>query len=125
MVRMKYRYIGLEVRTNRGVRISQDSYKDIIYDLVEEKYGITVTCHMRHFQLFECLMEHNVVIFRVPRLIYRQVCDSLNFPKDNSLNFIYKILTVNGTARNAKKRVLTYLIKQSKASDDVKKRLLQ
>lgn len=107
MVRIKYRQIAFIVKTDPPELITRDSIKKIIYNLVNDYYGLKITFQMKSFVINDHLESCNLFIVRVLREICKQVCDSLKrCCKIGVLAANIDVIALSGSVRGIRKKVL-------------------
>lgn len=107
---MKYRYIAIRITPEANIVISEDSYKNIIYDTVFEHYGLKSAIHLNNLQVIDVLSASNLCVFKVQRSIYRNVCDALESCKKlRKIKVAVEVLSVSGSVKGIRKKVLVKL----------------
>ena len=111
MVRVKYRYIVLnyDFESDKKYEISQQTLSDIIKSLINKKYGIFGLSKLTNVIIFESMPINGIILFRVPRMISKEVVECLSSCKilgGNTVNM--RVLFVSGCVRNARKRTMEH-----------------
>lgn len=110
MVRIKHRYICIQISSTPPIIISEDSYKNIIYDTLYESFGIQATVHLSYFQIIDVLSVNNMCVFKVKRCIYKKVCVALEGCKRLKKVVVeIKIVSVGSSVKGIRKKTLDYL----------------
>lgn len=114
MVRIKFRYIAIKYSFDSTTKytINQQTFADIINNLVKVEFGEFGISKITHFMIIDTYPSNSIILFRVGRSSCKMVTGVLTKVKVLSGKMCeFRVVGVSGAIRNAKKKIISELKK--------------